>query len=295
MLLMRAEMEDGAPTAQQLQGLMSHLLPSLQSTEPPLKHQRRAMQGMSSAGSTMSSMGNKETEDVVLSLARLVLRHDTMLLARSRTQGYMIFLRQDVQHAIFPVLSNIAQEWNQLKTKNQVTAPLRVTLLVGFLTELKGRCQRLLQASQSASGDKLWMETVKSGVASTDGCFVERRWDATEKQMITVKEGRSIQIGKAVELVSEALDLVARPYLIERFSANVPFNKLRPTGIVAMQLMLGAGDTAAMKLQDIMGDLSGLSLWELLACSVRRDYGKQGQLGEQLQTFVKQRLGQSAE
>ena len=55
-------MEDGAPTAQQLQGMMSHLLPSHQNYEPPMKHARRETLGMSSAGSTAASQS--ETDEV---------------------------------------------------------------------------------------------------------------------------------------------------------------------------------------------------------------------------------------
>ena len=82
--------------------------------------------------------------------------------------------------------------------------------------------------------------------------------------MVTVKDGRKLQISKALEMIAEILTLVTRPHLIERFSANLPFNKIRPSGMVAMQLdACGRRYDGDSTCKTLVGELSGLSLFEV--------------------------------
>ena len=307
---MRQAQDEAAATNAQMVGLFSHLLPSHQTPELQEIQQRlgkiaKTQRNSSETGSTVSS----ESSEVLLLLARLVLKHEHTLLARARSQAYVFFFVQNHDATFVPTFHKINQEWARLKEAGTAKMPLRMALLHPFLLELHARVTKLKQeyqqgaatmsagsADAKARHTPLVTAALEHSILTPEGMFQERFWDPASRSHKSPPESNKISMAETLTLLDELKKLVCHPTVVERFASNAPLARqqgqknLKSPDILTMQLVIGAGSQEGQRTHTLIQNLLHMSVFAMMGCSIRRDYGRLGTPAESLQKYVRSQL-----
>ena len=133
-----------------------------------------------------SRFSDKQIQDIVVTLARLSIRHEDSLNTLRMDTGFMLFMLPEP--GMVSVMLPVADRWKTLRTQtpSAISSPLRFLMLKIVVEELQTRVKRLFTDEQASK--QVIAAAQKEGVLDAEMRFTYRRWDGDTKSMIVMEK-----------------------------------------------------------------------------------------------------------
>ena len=146
-------------------------------------------------------------QSILVSLARLSLRHEDALNTERQDTGFMLYMTTG-EAGIHRALLKISEAWKAQRLTNplSVNSPLRLLLFRACIEELQLRINKL-QAGADKESKEILQACVTKGMIDAEQRFHYRRWDPKKEELV-VTDQTPLRMDEAVIAVNSLLPLL---------------------------------------------------------------------------------------
>jgi len=244
------------------------------------QHKRHKPTSTEATGVTQRELAMTQ---VIKAMANLLLNHDRSLQNLHKQDSFVIFARA---HPIgmMPIMAVLAKDWKEKMPQNRENPQwltLRTHLLKGLMQEL---LTRVVQISESQVGSQLWDTAVAKKTILPDGAWVYQKWSPSEQQLVQAQRA-PMPMAQMVKTLKTLIAALQDNMHVLRFHS---LRTQQDTTPWILQLTMRDSELWA-----IFNELTGNSVWGLLAMSLKQHQQSLSKQAQALSELVGKGKGKS--
>ena len=285
-------------TQQQLEEVLGPLLGKHHAEEEsrassPWKKPRpdsaRADSSRAEGMSTGARMTQKQSQDLLLAVARMSLRHEDSLNVLQLDSGFMIFAQTataDKTLSIVPLLFQAASVWKKGKEQGPITIPLRTVLMQAMIRTLATRVKHI-QGLQQDSPE--FRKLIATEVLTQTGTFAYMQWNMTAQKLEQDSTRTPLSIVDVLKMLDQIEKALADPATITKFHSARPLASQMSAAILTFFLHVSLRGEQASQTHAALTRLCGNACLNLVALRMRPENLKRSGLADQIAKMLPRR------
>lgn len=223
-----------------------------------------------------TSRDSAHLHQMLLTMARLILRHEQEIQGLHRVDTFMIFCNREPSGLLQLLIQETGQWKKQLEKPALVRMPLRQHLFQAMLRHLLNQITRISKCSKE---DDLMKALLKEGAILEDYSWPYLEW-SKDQQRLVKNAKRPVTMPKMMEHVGELLEMATDSQLVQKFHS---MNPQTAADIVPWRLTLNLRSDPPWEL---LFQLAYNSIWALLGATLKPHSQMQSGLARNLQEMV---------
>ena len=249
-------------------------------TGPPRYHSRNGWEREQELTLTAG-----QTQQLTLQLAHLSLRLEDEL-ARMRSESAIVLHTQTSQGTVVPQLLEASKKWQDTKSNNpdQLTMPLRTSLVLGMLGEMQHRLTKLVQ-TEEARQKALKLEWCQE---QPENLLWNYTWWDEKSSCLKPLAKPGLTQQQVLQTLAGLVQLIqAQPECILRFHATRKFDKAPQRKVVTFMLTVGYRGAACDSIYTEMEKLCGLAAMMVGGIRVKKERQQRQPAAQRVEKFIR--------
>ncbi|CAE7853504.1 unnamed protein product [Symbiodinium microadriaticum] len=187
---------------------------------------------------------------------------------------------------MLPIMYKVWAQWKKIQNEepSKLDKPLRCSMMVALLMEIKARAQKLLQDEQQQERMK------KLEWVDADGRWVYRKWCPKQEDLYLDQTRKPVPQARFIEQIDAAMELLVRPENTPRFQSTRELTPEMKGFAVSFHVDIGLRKEAEPLFQ-IFTDWVDLQAWVIGAIRIRPHRLKRSPAADRLSQWLGSRNG----